>query len=113
MSKLITIAIPEDWDIKEDLLLEGTNTEFLSELEEVLLENDLLSVSFKPGKIISIDSEDYVGDCVITLDTEDGSIFLLQVDSDIPYGKSLKVVDNNKISLEEMDIIVEGTYYYW
>lgn len=113
MSKLITIAVPENWCVDAEALALGTNLDFLADLEEVLLENDMLSKVFKVGDTITVDGEEYMGDCVITKDSTDGRIFLLQVDTDIPYGIAVQVANADEISLAEMDLITANTDYYW
>jgi hypothetical protein len=113
MSKLITIAVPEDWNLDEDMLASGADVEFLAELEEVLVDHNMFAPTFKVGDVIEVDADDFVGNCVVTKDTTDGTIFLVQEDTDIPYGVAVNVADDTQISLAEMDRIVGSEDYCW
>ena len=113
MSKLITIAVPEDWTLDETTLASGADSEFLSELENLLSEHGMFDKFFKIGDVIEVDADDFVGNCIITKDTTDGTVFLVQEDTEIPYGVAINVADDTKISLAEMDSIVGSEDYSW
>jgi hypothetical protein len=113
MSKLITIAVPEDWNLDEDMLTSGADLDFIEELKEVLDENGMFLQTFTVGDIIEVDADDFVGNCVVTKDTTDGTIFLVQEGTEIPYGVAVNVADETKISLAEMDRIVGSEDYCW
>lgn len=113
MNKLITISVPEDWSVNTDLLASGEDLEFLKDLKELLEENDMIVKTFTVGDVIEVDNDDFLGNCTITRDTVDGSIFLISEDSGLPYGIAVTVVDNTKISIVEMDSIVGSEDYSW